>query len=142
MGGHSPRCRADRCGNAGTVWRDVLRRLHLDARHGIRPADVCLSLYYNSEYTEHDIDVETAALVVALPAEPVVAAPGDTVVLRQLEAVSQMACTVHHDSLDYLLQAYAAIGQWIQANGYRMVGPCREIYLQGPHGDNPVTEIQ
>lgn len=110
--------------------------------HGIRPSDVCLSIYYNPEYTEHDIDVETAALVVALPAEPVVAAPGDTVVLRQLEAVSQMACTVHHGSLDYLLQAYAAIGQWIQANGYHIVGPCREIYLQDPHGDSPVTEIQ
>jgi effector-binding domain-containing protein len=58
-----------------------------------------------------------------------------------------MACTVHHGPYHTLSQAYNELMPWIGANGYRIVGPDREIYLQtssdGNQNDpNCVTEIQ
>ena len=109
------------------------------ATQGIKPDGPPLSIYYNHEYTEQDIDVETAAFIEQPPAT---ARETDRVKLRQLEGVERMACILHSGRLDNILETYAAIGTWIQANGYRIAGPCREIYLQPPASDNPVTEIQ
>jgi effector-binding domain-containing protein len=105
----------------------------------IKPDGPPLSIYYNHEYTEQDIDVETAAFIEKPPAT---ARETDRIKLRQLESVERMACILHSGRLDNILETYAAIGKWIQANGYRMAGPCREIYLQPPASDKPVTEIQ
>lgn len=109
------------------------------ATQGVKPDGPPLSIYYNHEYTEQDIDVETAALIEKPPAA---VRETDRVKLRQLEAVEQMACILHAGRLDNILETYAALGKWIQANGYRIAGPCREIYLQPAVSDNPVTEIQ
>ncbi len=106
---------------------------------GIRPDGPALSIYYAPEYVEQNIDVETAALIEKPPAT---ARGTDRIKLRQLEGVERMASTLHSGRLDNILEAYAAIGKWIQANGYRIAGPCREIYLQSPASDKPVTEIQ
>ena len=106
---------------------------------GIKPDGPPLSIYYNHEYTEQDIDVETAAFIEQPPAT---ARETDRVKLRQLEGVEQMACILHAGRLDNILETYAAIGKWIQANGYRIAGPCREIYLQPPASDQRVIEIQ
>ncbi len=64
-----------------------------------------------------------------------------------LPAVDSLACTIHHGPFVTISEAYNAIGQWITDNGYRITGPCREIYL-GPAKNNSqtdpdtVTEIQ
>ncbi len=106
---------------------------------GIKPDGPPLSIYYDPEYTEQDIDVETAAFIEKPPAT---VCGTERVKLRQLEGVERMACILHSDRLDNIIEAYAAIGKWIQANGYRIAGPCREIYLQPSASDKPVTEIQ
>ncbi len=106
---------------------------------GLKPDGPALSIYYDREYVEHDIDVETAALIEKPPATVRETA---SVKLRQLDGVEQLASTLHSGPLDNILEAYAAIGKWIQANGYRIVGPCRELYLQLPQSDRPITEIQ
>ena len=50
---------------------------------------------------------------------------------------------MHVGSYDGLPQAYEALGKWIEANRYRLVGPPREVYLQPPGGaGGPVTGIQ
>ena len=110
----------------------------IDAQ-GLKPDGPALSIYYNPEYVERDIDVETAALI---EKPTVMAHETGCVKLRQMEGVESMASTLHSGRLDNIIEAYAAIGQWIQANGYRIAGPCREIYLQLPSSDMPVTEIQ
>ena len=57
----------------------------------------------------------------------------------------QMACLVHHGGFESFPGAYQAGVQWIEANGYEITGPNREVYLQfRPDGDpkDYVTEIQ
>ncbi len=68
----------------------------------------------------------------------------DRVKIRTLSG-DQMACLVHRGSFDLMPRAYEAALRWIEANGYRITGPSREVYLQFKPDGNPkdyVTEIQ
>ncbi|HJZ47840.1 MAG TPA: GyrI-like domain-containing protein, partial [Roseiflexaceae bacterium] len=64
----------------------------------------------------------------------------------RLQGVEQMACVVHHGPYDEtLIQANTAILKWIDANGYSIHPPTREIYLHYQISGDPsqfVTEIQ
>ena len=69
---------------------------------------------------------------------------GDDVKVHELPG-DQMACLVHHGGFEGFPLAYQAGVQWIEANGYEITGPNREVYLQfRPDGDpkDYVTEIQ
>jgi effector-binding domain-containing protein len=55
-----------------------------------------------------------------------------------------MVSTVHNGTFVHMNQAYEALMKWIEANGYRICGPSREIshvYEQNDQAKN-VTEIQ
>jgi effector-binding domain-containing protein len=113
---------------------------HLGQR-GVRPAGPPCAIWHDPEYHEGDIDTE---VVVAI-ADALAASNG--IKTTQLPGVEDMACAIHQGSYEGFSQAYAAIMGWIAANGYRIAGPIREIYLRGP-GPTPtdpstyVTEIQ
>jgi effector-binding domain-containing protein len=58
-----------------------------------------------------------------------------------------MASTVHHGPYNTLGDAHEAILKWSEANGYRIVGPDREIYLYNAmpirqDDSSYVTELQ
>ena len=59
-----------------------------------------------------------------------------------------MAATTHHGAFVTIGQAYDALLKWIEASGYRIAGPCREIYLKPPAqagsqtDPETITEIQ
>lgn len=65
--------------------------------------------------------------------------------VSDLPAVEKMACLIHQGSYTTLCETYQAFWRWIDANGYRIVDPCREVYLNNPD-DVPeeewLTEIQ
>jgi len=57
----------------------------------------------------------------------------------------QVVSVVHHGSFASLGQAYQAVLCWIEASGYTISGPSRELYLQYDRGadqNNYVTELQ
>ncbi len=69
---------------------------------------------------------------------------GDGVKVQELLS-DQMACLVHHGGFEGFPRAYQSIIQWIEANGYEITGPNRQVHLQfRPDGDpkDYVTEIQ
>jgi len=104
----------------GSLWGELEGTL---ARQRVRPAAPCFCLYHDDEYKEKDWDIEAC--------EPIEADLAETgrVKVRTLPAVETMACTVHHGPFVTIGEAYDAIGKWISANGYRICGPSREIYL-------------
>jgi effector-binding domain-containing protein len=66
--------------------------------------------------------------------------------VQELPAAT-MAATVHHGSYNTIGEGHEAVFKWIEANGYRIAGPDREIYLYNTMPiclDDPsyVTEIQ
>ncbi len=104
---------------------------------GLQPGQA-MALYYNLEYSETDIDTEAAVVVYGTTT----AEPSDSVQLRTLPG-GQMAATIHKGSYDDIINAYTAVGRWLEANGHSSGLPIREIYLSmGDDGNSPVTEIQ
>lgn len=105
-----------------------------------------IAIYYDAEYRDRGIDAEAAA--------PLAKRLRDTprAVVHELPGVETMACVVHQGSYDGLPNAYNSLMAWIEANGYRVAGPNRDVYLQGPErrlraglGPGPancITEVQ
>jgi DNA-binding transcriptional MerR regulator len=120
----------------GELWGELGTYL---AQHNVKAVAPCLTIDHNDSYKERDVDLEVCEVIdAALPTT-------DRVKVRDLPAVEQMACTVHHGPFPQLNQGYQALGQWAETNGYRFVGPSREVYLQvSETGDDStnVAEIQ
>jgi len=96
------------------------------------------SLWHDGEFKESDVDGEAIAFLVRPVSE------SGRVRVYELPAAT-VASLIHRGAYSSIDQAYAALMGWVEANGYRLAGPDREIYLQG--GQNPedasyVTEIQ
>ncbi len=99
---------------------------------------MCGALWYDPEYKERDVDGEGVVFI----DRPVPASGRVKVYTLPAET---MACLVHHGSYRTLMQAYGALVPWIEANGYTITGPNREIYLQGgdrQDDESYVTELQ
>jgi effector-binding domain-containing protein len=109
-------------------------------QRGIGPAGPPVGIYHDQEFREEAVDVEIAVPVAGSVPE------GERVKARELPGTEQMACLVHEGGYETVGGTYGQLMKWIEANGYRIAGPCREVYLQGPEsGGDPstyVTEIQ
>lgn len=56
---------------------------------------------------------------------------------------AQVASVVHHGDFEDFTQGHTALLKWIEANGYQIVGPYREIYIkEDPNTGESTTEIQ
>lgn len=119
----------------GHLWNELGKYFE---QQGAATVGACFTRYHADE---PEIDAEVCEPVGAsLPAR-------GRVQCRQLPGVETMASVVHHGPFVTIGEAYTAILKWIEANGYRIVGPCREVYLRcaedGSQTDpNTVTEIQ
>jgi DNA-binding transcriptional MerR regulator len=72
------------------------------------------------------------------------ALPGsDTVRVYELPQV-QVAAAVHHGAFENFTQLHGALLTWIEANGYHVTGPYREIYIDHDpnHMNEAATEVQ
>lgn len=119
----------------GQLFGDVFA--YLD-QHKASPAGPTIGIYYDEEFHEEGVDVEAAVPV----SEPV--PTGERVKSRELPAVEEVACIIHEGNFDNLSGTYGQLMAWIEANGYRMAGPIREVYVQftGPDATTNITEIQ
>jgi effector-binding domain-containing protein len=98
-----------------------------------------ITLYYDLEYREREISVGACLAFEGSLFE------SEQVKVVELPAVETMASVIHHGSFSTMHQAYNAILPWIEANGYHICGPNRELNLEfEPGGDEStfVTEIQ
>jgi len=75
------------------------------------------------------IDPQKAHLEVCLPISGKVKGGGE-VKDKELEK-GAFACITHSGPLEKLPDAYQAILKWIEENGYRIVGPSREVHHKG-----------
>ncbi len=122
----------------GRLFTEVYGHL---ARHGVNGLDLIgAAIWHDDEYKTSDIDGEAVAYL----KQPI---PEDEQVKVYELPAATMASVVHKGAYNSLNQAYEAIGRWIEANGYKIAGPNREIYLyctQPVRQDDDlyVTEIQ
>lgn len=109
-------------------------------RQRISPVGPPLAIYHEEEYRARDVDVEAAVPIAkSMPS-------AERVKARELPAVEEMACIVHQGSYDMIGEAYNQMLTWIDAHGYRICGPDREVYIKGPglltRPSKYVTELQ
>ncbi len=93
------------------------------ARQHVNPIGPCLTIYYDAEYRERDVDIEVCEQVAGRPPSE------ERVKIHALPAVEKMACILHHGGFEHVGETYDTLIKWIEANGYRIVGPNREVYL-------------
>ncbi|MFS8118487.1 MAG: MerR family transcriptional regulator [Microcoleus sp.] len=108
-------------------------------QHEVKSGNYCGAIWHDAEYKESDVDGEAIEFV----DQPL---PGnERIKVYQLPGWEQAACAVHHGSYNTIIESYNYLLSWIETNGYRIVGPNREIYIQGgpePDNESYVTENQ
>jgi DNA-binding transcriptional MerR regulator len=109
-------------------------------QHGVQIIGAPFEMCHDEEYREQDVDVEIAVPVAGdIPA-------GSRLVVRDLPAVESAACMVHQGPYETLTASYGHLMEWLEANGYRICAPTREVYVRGPdEATTPadyITEIQ
>jgi DNA-binding transcriptional MerR regulator len=124
-------------GDVGQLFGEIFAYL---GQHRITPAGPPIGIYHDPEFREQEVDVEVAVPVTVSVPE------GERLKERELPAVEEMACIIHQGGYETIGGTYGQLMGWIEANGYRMVGPVREVSVRGPEsGDDAptyVTEIQ
>jgi effector-binding domain-containing protein len=110
-------------------------------KNKVAPSGPPFAMYWDEEgYKEKDIEVESAFPI------PGPIPSGDRVKVREFPGAEQVASVTLEGSYEGMSGAYEGLLGWIKANGYRIVGPNREIYIKGPGPDYEpaeyLTEIQ
>ncbi len=111
-------------------------------QRGIQPSAPPIAIFHDGEFKPADMDVEIGLPVAANTHTPIPLDGDRSLVLKELPAAA-VASIIHQGPYDTLSASYTAIGQWIEANGYRITGASREVYLTDPDSESgPLTEIQ
>jgi len=98
------------------------------------------AVWHDEGYKEQDVDAEAVAYLKSPTPKT------EQVKVYTLPAVT-VASLIHNGAYNRFQQAYAAINAWIDSNGYRIVGPTRELYHYSTFpvtqdNESYVTEIQ
>ncbi len=109
-------------------------------QNGITPAGPLMAIYHDPDYREQDTDVEAL-----IPISSGITLAHPRVRVQDLAGV-QVASLIRPGPYDDFHPAYQALIEWIQTNGYQIIGPNREVYLRGAWegivSEEFVTEIQ
>lgn len=109
----------------------------------IKPLGPVLYLYYESEYTSMDIDVEIAVPVERSSVSKLAPYRGKRIMLRDLPGEPVLASTLYHGNPYQIGEAYYALGAWIEEHAYSINGICRKICLRREEDlDDYLIEIQ
>lgn len=99
-----------------------------------------MCLYYDGEYKEDDVDIETCF--------PVRKGKNvDGISVRELKG-GKCVSLIHKGPYELLGESYRKIFNYISTKGYKTVIPSREVYIKGPgmifkgNPNNYLTEIQ
>ena len=101
--------------------------------------DYCYVSYLDGEYKEKNIKVRYAQAVTAA------GVPNKTIKFEKLTPILS-ACCYHKGSYSTIHDAYSAVIEWVEENGYQIAEPIRERYIDGiwnkESEEDWLTEIQ
>ena len=118
----------------GPAYADVYNYIR---RQDVKDDGLCMTLWHSPAEVYENEEAE-ALVVIDRPL------PGtDHVKVYELPP-TQVAAVLHHGNFEEFTQGHAALLEWIDANGYRIVGPYREIYIKHDKNNlaDSITEIQ
>lgn len=89
------------------------------ARHRARADTSPFLLFHDTEYREHDVDVE-----VCIP----VKAHNPDLATRHCEGTAKAGCVTYRGAYEQTPRLYESMLRWIEHSGLRIAGPLREVY--------------
>jgi DNA-binding transcriptional MerR regulator len=106
-------------------------------KQGAREDGQCMALWHSPADVYVNEDAEAIVVIDRL-------LPGTENVRVYELPPTQVAAVVHHGDFEEFTQGHAALLEWIDANGYRIAGPYREIYIKHDkhHLSDTITEVQ
>lgn len=104
--------------DAGQLINEVFEAV---TQKGFEPSGAPLFIYHSPEYSPENYDMEFAI--------PVATAGLNTRTLASVKA----AKLYYAGSYQGLTEAYQQLGQWIEQQGYQVIGPAMELYLTDPN---------
>lgn len=128
----------------GELFKEVYEGIgpYVDEALGPNPGagGTTLVLWYDTEFKDRDVDGAAAFMLRCRVPD------SGRMRVEELPAVT-MASAIHHGSYDTIGEAHEAVIRWVEANGYHIAGPDREIDLYNTmpiRRDDPtyITEIQ
>jgi hypothetical protein len=78
-------------------------------------------------FLDRDMEIEVAVPIDIASMIDIAIPSGERITSQILPAVELMACLTRQITNETISSAYNTMGMWIQSNGYRIVGPSREI---------------
>ena len=104
-----------------------------------------VGVIYTDGFTHRNNDVEVGYLLKKPVDAPISLSDAYELRMHELPAVSTMATAVQTGDPDLVFVALGRIAHWIEANGYQIVGPYREVGVEfsrdGPF-DDMIVEVQ
>lgn len=89
------------------------------------PTEYCFTIEHNKEYTPTDIDIEYCEQVEEMGNDSAI------IKFKRLPAVDTAICMKHYGPYDRFYQSYTELFEYIEKNGYRIVGAPRACYIDG-----------
>ena len=117
----------------------------IPARVGSKALGHIAAVMYSDMFEWEDIDLEIGYLLNEEVNVDITLSDGRAMTVKELPAVDMMLTVVRVGSPQTGHGSYSALGVWAEANGYRLTGLGREVFLQLPQPgkeDEAVTEIQ
>jgi predicted transcriptional regulator YdeE/DNA-binding transcriptional MerR regulator len=98
-----------------------------------------LLIYHQEEYREVDLDVEVGTIICEASRGADRVLMDETIRTRILLGSKEIATTIHTDLVGSPCEVYASLARWTQSNGFRPIGPWRELTHQ--QHDTEVTRV-
>ena len=98
-----------------------------ECKEPLVPADPCYAIaeFFDNEFKEKDVEIEVSMSVKGKYQDT------EHVKFKTIPAVKVASCVVN-GSYDQMVDAYATVISWIEANGYKSSGPMFNIYHVSP----------
>lgn len=118
--------------NIGAVMGQAFGKVYQHIMEtGAKPGDCAVSVYYNMDMNDLDVDI---GFVLAEPA----AGAGEVHAL-EIPGGKQVSC-MYKGPYDQMESTYAAMSEWMAANGYIPTGMAYEFYYNDP-SQVPASEL-
>ena len=121
--------------------RDIAQAVRTQVAAAARENMVVIA---HCDFDDENLDLEIGVMLNRAVNKPVRLPSGAQLMLAQLPASATLATIVRTGPLYQSHLAFGKLGVWMEANSYRIAGPCREIFLDVPFQteSDPAVEIQ
>ncbi|HEY1383202.1 MAG TPA: MerR family transcriptional regulator [Dongiaceae bacterium] len=129
--------------DAVVAVREVVRTVRTQVAAAARENIVVIA---HCDFDDQDLDLQIGVTLTRAVNKPVRLPSNTEMTLMELPASDCLATVVRSGPLYQSHLAFGKLGVWMEANDYRIAGPCREVFLdmpfQPPSQENPTVEIQ